>query len=152
MASNLVTTLSESVTLNGSLRGSSNSVTTTGIGDVLERIVTCAHSQTTTIATFAASPHTSAGAIDVDRTKYIRVTNLDGDAEIELAIVTTASNYQVTITPGNSHILSQGAAIALGEADVSPSFGTMEDLASLQVKPVGASYNPRVELFVAITE
>lgn len=148
----LVTTLSEAVTLNGALRGSSNSVTTTGIGDVMERIVTCAHSQTTTIATFAASPHTSAGAIDVDRTKYIRVTNLDENAEIELAIVTTASNYQVTITAGNSHILSQGAAIALGEEDTSPSFGTMEDIASLQVKPVGASYNPRVELFVGITE
>ena len=146
----LVTTLTETVTLNGSLRGSSNSVTTTGINDVFERIVTCAHSQTTTIATFAASPHTSVGAIDVDRTKYIRVTNLDTEAEIELAIVTTASNYQVTITAGNSHILSQGAAIALGEADVSPSFGTMEDIASLQVKPVGASYNPRVEVFVGV--
>jgi uncharacterized membrane protein YvbJ len=146
----LVTTLTETVTLNGSLRGSSNSVTTTGINDVFERIVTCAHSQTTTIATFAASPHTSAGAIDVDRTKYIRVTNLDENAEIELAIVTTASNYQVTITAGNSHILSQGAAIALGEEDTSPSFGTMEDIASLQVKPVGASYNPRVEVFVGV--
>tara|TARA_R110002167_G_scaffold63388_1_gene179052 strand:+ start:768 stop:1220 length:453 start_codon:yes stop_codon:yes gene_type:complete len=146
----LVTTLTETVTLNGSLRGSSNSVTTTGVNDVFERIVTCAHSQTTTIATFAASPHTSAGAIDVDRTKYIRVTNLDADAEIELAIVTTASNYQVTITAGNSHILSQGAAIALAEEDTSPSFGTMEDIASLQVKPVGASYNPRVEVFVGV--
>ena len=148
----LTTTLTEAVTLNGSLRGSSNTVTTTSIVYVLERIVTCAHSQTTTIATFAASPHTSVGAIDVDRTKYVRVTNLDANAEIELAIVTTATNYQVTITPGNSHILSQGAAIALGEADTSPSFGTMEDLASLQVKPVGSSYNPRVELFVAIAE
>ena len=146
----LTTTLSETITLNGSLRGSTNSVTTTGINDVFERIVTCAHSQTTTIATFAASPHTSAGAIDVDRTKYIRVTNLDVDAEIELAIVTTASNYQVTITAGNSHILSQGAAIALGEGDTSPSFGTMEDIVSLQVKPVGASYNPRVEVFVGV--
>ena len=146
----LVTTLTETVTLNGSLRGSSNTVTTTGIDDVFERIVTCTHSQTTTIATFATTPHTSAGAIDVDRTKYIRVTNLDENAEIELAIVTTASNYQVTITAGNSHILSQGAAIALGEEDTSPSFGTMEDIASLQVKPVGSSYNPRVEVFVGL--
>jgi hypothetical protein len=76
---------------------------------------------------------------------------LDANAEIELAIVTTASNYQVTITAGNSHVLSQGAAIALGEADVSPSFGTMENIASLQVRPVGASYNPRVEVFVGLT-
>jgi len=146
----LVTTVTETITLNGSLRGSVNTVTTAGINDVFERIVTCAHSQTTTVATFAASPHTSAVAIDVDRTKYIRVTNLDENAEIELAIVTTATNYQVTITAGNSHILSQGAAIAIGETDTSPAFGTMQDIASLQVRPVGSSYNPRVEVFVGV--
>ena len=146
----LTTTITESITLNGSLRGASNSVTTTGINDVFERIVTCAHSQTTTVAVFATTPHTSPGAIDVDRTKYIRVTNLDLEAEIELAIVTTATNYQVTITAGNSHILSQGAAIALGEADTTPSFGTMEDITSLQVRPVGSSVNPRVEVFVGV--
>ena len=142
---NLVTTLSESVSLNGSLRGSTNSVTTTGIGDVFERIVTCAHSQTTTIATFAAAPYTSAGAIDVDDVRYIRVTNLDTEGTIELGVVTTASNYQVRMTPGTSHILAR-------EEDTSPSFGTMENLASLQVRPDGASYNPRVEIFVGVAE
>tara|TARA_R110000823_G_scaffold180749_1_gene312996 strand:- start:1410 stop:1862 length:453 start_codon:yes stop_codon:yes gene_type:complete len=146
----LVTTITDAVTLNSSVRGSTNSITTTGINDVFERIVTCAHSQTTTVAVFATTPHTSAGAIDVDRSKYVRVTNLDADAEIELAIVTTASNYQVTIRAGGSHVLFQGAAIALAEEDTSPSFGTMEDIASLQVKPVGASYNPRVEIFVGL--
>ena len=144
----LVTTISETVTLNGSLRGSVNSVTTTGINDVFERIVTCAHSQTTTVAVFATTPHTSAGAIDVDRTKYIRVTNLDAAAEIELAIVTTASNYQVTITAGNSHILSQASAIALGEVGA-PTFGTMLNLSALIVEPVGA-FDIQVGVFVAV--
>ena len=148
----LTVTITEAVTLNSSNRGSTNSITTTGIVDCLERIVTCTHSQTTTIATFAASPHTSAGAIDVDRTKYIRVTNLDANAEIELGIVTTATNYQVTIRAGGSHVLYQGGGVALGEEDTSPSFGTMENLASLQVRPDGTSYNPRVEIFVGVAE
>ena len=65
----LTTTVIESVTLNGALRGNTNSVATTGINNVFERIVTCAHSQVTTVAVFAASPHTSAGAIDVDNVK-----------------------------------------------------------------------------------
>ena len=146
----LTTTVQEVVTLNGSLRGSTNAVTTTGINDVFERIVTCAHSQTTTIGVFAASPHTSPGAIDVDKTKYIRVTNLDTVSEIELAVVTTATNYPVTIRQGASHILYQGAGVVLGEASTSPSFGTMQDVASLQVQPVGSSSNPRVELFVGL--
>ena len=148
----LVTTISESVVLNSSLRGSTNSVTTSGIGDVFERIVTCTHSQTTTIATFAAAPYTSAGAIDVDDVRYIRVTNLDTQGTIELGVVTTASNYQVRMTPGTSHVLARANESALGEEDTSPSFGTMENLASLQVKPDGTSYNPRVEIFVGVAE
>ena len=148
----LVTTISESVVLNSSLRGSTNSVTTSGIGDVFERIVTCAHSQTTTIATFAAAPYTSAGAIDVDDVRYIRVTNLDTQGTIELGVVTTASNYQVRMTPGTSHVLARANESALGEEDTSPSFGTMENLASLQVRPDGTSYNPRVEIFVGVAE
>ena len=145
----LVTTISESVTLNGSVRGGSNSVTTTGIVDVMERIVTCTQAQTTTIAVFAANPYTSAGAIDVDRTRYVRVTNLDTTNNIELAVVTTATNYQVTITGGNSHILSIGTEAAIGETDTSPAFGTLENLASLQVSPVTAN-DAQVELFVGL--
>ena len=146
----LTTTVIESVTLNGSTRGSTNVVTTTDIIDVFERIVTCINGNVTTIATFAAQPYTSAGAIDVDRCKYIRVTNLDTAAWIEVAIVTTASNYQVLLTPGTSHILAQAEAVAVGETDTSPAFGSLENLASIQVKPVGVSFDPQVEIFVAV--
>ena len=145
---NLVTTISETVTLNGSLRGSVNSVTTTGVNDVFERIVTCTQAVVTTVAIFDSLPSDAAGAIDVDRTKYIRITNLDTN-DIELAIVTTSTNYQVTLTAGNSHILSQGSAIAKGESDTSPSFTTMEDITSLRIKPVTAN-DARVEVFVGI--
>jgi len=145
----LVTTISESVTINGALRGSSNSLTVTGIEDTFERVVTCINGNVTTIATFGTQPYSSAGAIDIDRCKYIRITNLDEAAWIEVAIVTTASNYQVLLTPGRSHILAQAEAVALAEEDTSPSFGTLENLASIQVQPVGASFDPRVEIFAA---
>tara|TARA_R100000388_G_C7242400_1_gene162453 strand:- start:1405 stop:1854 length:450 start_codon:yes stop_codon:yes gene_type:complete len=145
----LTTTITESVTLNGSVRGTTNTVTTTGIVDVFERIVTCSHSQTTTIAVFAASPHTSAGAIDVDRTKYIRITNLDIAEVIDIAIVTTNTNYQVVLTGGNSHILCQADTTAIGEEDTSPAFGTLENITSIQVRPRGTE-NAQVEIFVGL--
>ena len=146
----LVTTISETVTLNGSLRGSVNSVTTTGINDVFERIVTCTASVVTTIGVFAALPSTSPGAIDVDRTEYIRVTNLETAVTIELAVVTTNNNYRVLLTPGNSHILCQGEEVARGETTTTPGFGTtLHDIASLQVKPTTA-VTARVELFVGL--
>ena len=145
----LTTTVTESVVLNGALRGNTNTVTTTGINNVFERIVTCINSQVTTVAVFDTAPFTSAGAIDVQNARYIRITNLDADAWIEVAVVTTASNYTVLLTPGNSHILAQGEAVALAEEDTSPSFGTLENLTSIQVKPVGVSFDPQVSVFVA---
>lgn len=146
---NLTTTISESVTLNGATRGTTNTVTTTGVVDVFERIVTCSHSNTTTVAVFAASPHTSAGAIDVDRTKYIRVTNLDAAEVMDIAIVTTNTNYQVVLTAGNSHILCQADTTAIGEEDTTPAFGTLENITSIQVKPRGSA-DIQVEVFIGL--
>jgi len=144
----LVTTISETVTLNGSLRGSVNSVTTSGINDVFERIVTCTASVVTTVAVFDTLPSTSAGAIDVDRTKYVRVTNLETAVDIELAVMTTTSSYTVTVRAGGSHVLYSGDVIALGEVGA-PTFGTMLNLASLQVQPTTA-VTARVEVFVGV--
>jgi|TARA_R100000315_G_scaffold10760_1_gene3402 hypothetical protein len=145
----LTTTITESVTLNGAIRGTTNTITTTGIVDVYERILTCAHSQTTTIATFASTPHASAGALDVENAKYIRVTNLSTDQDMELAIVTTNTNYQVTVRAGASHILFQGENIAIGEEDTTPAFGTLEDVTSVQARP-SATTDIQVEMFVAL--
>jgi hypothetical protein len=145
----LTTTVIESVTINGALRGNTNSVVTEEINNVFERIVTCINGNVTTVAVFDTSPYTSPGAIDVQNARYIRITNLDADAWIEVAVVTTASNYTVLLTPGNSHILAQGEAVALAEEDTSPSFGTLENLTSIQVQPVGVSFDPQVSVFVA---
>jgi hypothetical protein len=145
----LTTTVIESVTINGALRGNTNSVITTEINNVFERVVTCINSQVTTVAVFGTAPYSSPGAIDVQNARYIRITNLDEAAWIEVAVVTTASNYQVLLTPGNSHILAQGEGVALAEEDTSPSFGTLENLTSIQVKPVGVSFDPQVSVFVA---
>ena len=144
----LVTTISETVTLNGSLRGSVNALTTTGINDVFERIVTCTASVVTTVAVFDTLPSTSAGAIDVDRTRYVRISNLETAVDIELAVQTTTSSYTVTIRAGGSHVLFSGDVIALGEVG-SPTFGTMLNLASLQVQPTTA-VTARVEVFVGV--
>jgi hypothetical protein len=146
----LTTTVTESVVLNGALRGNTNTVTTTGIENVFERIVTCSHSNVTTVAVFAASPHTSAGAIDLDRTKYIRITNLDDAEVMDIAIVTTGTNYQVVLTAGNSHILCQADTTAIGEEDTSPAFGTLQSIASIQVKPRGSA-DVQVSVFVGLT-
>ncbi len=145
----LVTTITETVVLNGSLRGSSNAVTTTGIIDVFERILTCAHSNTTTVAVFASTPHSSAGALDVENCKYLRITNLSEDQDIKLALVTTNTNYQVNVRAGGSHVLFQAEEGAIGEEDTSPAFPTLEDIVTVQVRPA-ATTDVQVEVFAGL--
>jgi len=145
----LTTTITEAVTLNGATRGTTNTLTTTGVVDVFERILTCAHSNTTTIATLASTPHASAGALDVENLKYLRISNLSTDQDIKLALITTNTNYQVTVRAGGSHILFQAEEGAIGETDTSPAFGTLEDITSVQVRPA-ATTDVQVEVFVGL--
>ena len=63
-----------------------------------------------------------------------------------MACVASNSLYQVELKAGQSHILGGADDILLGEADTSPSFGTMADLGSIQVK---ANATLDVEIFVA---
>ena len=145
----LTTTITESVTLNGATRGTTNVINTTGIVDVFERILTCAHSNTTTVAVFGSTPHASAGALDVENCKYLRVTNLSTTDDIKLALITTNTNYQVTVRAGASHVLFQAEEVAIGETDTSPAFGTLEDVTSVQVRP-SATTDVQVEIFVGL--
>jgi len=146
----LVTTISESVTLNGAVRGTTNTLTTTGIVDVFERILTCAHSNTTTVAVFNSTPHGSAGALDVENCKYLRITNLSTDQDMEVAFVTSATNYQVTVRAGGSHVLFQAEEAIIGDdSGGAPAFGTLQDVVTVQVRP-SASTDVQVEVFAGL--
>ena len=146
----LTVTINESLTLNGALRGGGNTITTANIVDVYERIVTCAHANTTTVCTFATTPHTSAGAIDVENVAYARITNLSTTDAIYFAVVGTAKSYTVKIRPEGSHMLFNGEDVMTGEEDTSPAFTGLEDLASFQVQPTNVT-DCQVEVFIALT-
>ena len=142
----LTVTITESVSLQGETRGSTNALTIGSIEHTMERIVTCTASQTTTIATFNSTVHGAANAMDLEDTKYIRVTNLDSSNALELAVI-GGTLYQVLLRAGESHILGCPDDLMLAEGDTSPSFGTMADVTSLQVNPGCNAI--KVELFVA---
>ena len=144
----LTVTISDSVELNGAVRGGSNTLTVAGINDVFERIVTCPHSATTTIATFSSNVYDSAGAIDKENVRYIRVTNLSAEYDIELGVGGAASNYTILIPAYSSHIIARAEDVMIAEADAVPSYGALADLAKLEVRPT-TSNNINVELFVA---
>ena len=137
----------EEIILDNQDYGSKRTLEISSINEILKRIVTCAASQTTTIAVFNSNAYGAAGAVDIEDSKYIRITNLDSSNAVELAVVGAATLYQVNLAAGQSHVLGSADGLMLSEADTSPSFGTMADLGSIQVNPGGNAVN--VEVFVA---
>ena len=143
----LTVTITESLSLGGTQYGGTKTLEIADINEAFKRIVKCAASQTTTIATFNGNAFASDNALYLEDAKYVRVTNLDDTNPIELAIVGAATLYQVRLAAGESHILGAPDDLMLAEADTSPSFGTMADIASIKVNP--ASNDVDVEILVA---
>ena len=139
--------IQEDIILSNQDYGSKRILEIASIDEVMKRIVTCAASQTTTIAVFNSNAYGAAGAVDIEDSKYIRITNLDSSNAVELAVVGAATLYQVNLAAGQSHILGSADGLMLSEADTSPSFGTLADLGSIQVNPGGNAVD--VELFIA---
>ena len=139
--------ITESISLNGTAQGATNTLTIASIDEIFKRIVTCTASQTTTLLTFNAAVHGAAGAIDLQDCKYIRITNKDDTNALELAIVGAATLYQVAVAAGQSLVLGSPDDLMLAEADTSPSFGTMADVASIQVNPGSNAVD--VEILIA---
>ena len=143
----LKVTIEEEINLNGVRQGAKNILRISNINEIFKRVVTCTASQTTTIATFANDVYETVGAIDIEDSKYIRITNKDDSNSVELAVVTVNTTYQIKLDANQSHILGSANDLMLSEADTRPSFGTMDDVKSLQINPGGNAVD--VEVFVA---
>ena len=151
---NLVTTITESNTLNGKESGSTNSLTIGSVTEIFHRIVTCPSGQDTTVATFQAATNTSDGALDLDNVKYIRLTNLDDSNPINLSLQvaggedgTANMSTTVLVAAGRSFIMgSPHDGIALDD-DAASIVTSLADLESLLVDP--SSNNVTVEVFIA---
>ena len=149
-AATLTVKITETITLNGSDQGATNTMTIASVNEVMKRIVTCVNGQTTTVLTFNSDAYGAAGALETEDAKYIRLTNLDNTESVEIAVVTGATLYQVTLRAGESHVLGSPSVCMLAAASTSPTFGTMADLASIQVRPTGSA-TVDIEVFVAST-
>jgi len=147
MAGTLKVKIQEDIVLDNQDYGSKRILEISSIDEVYKRIVTCPASQTTTVVVFNSNVYGANGAVDVEDSKYIRITNLDSSNAVEIGLTGAATNYQVTLAAGQSHILGSADDLLLAEADTSPSFGTMTDLGKISCRPNGSAVN--LEVFVA---
>ncbi len=152
---NLTVTLTESVTLNGSVRGSTNQLTITGIESVFERIVTIPNDQDTTILLTKASVASSDSAVDIQDTKYIRITNLDSTNSVTLSLQLDVNENDSGADQSVSILLEAGKTFMLGtphdaigvDDDSSTIQTSLADLESILVDT--AANTVKLELFVA---
>ena len=147
MAGTLKVKIQEDIVLDNQDYGSKRVLEISSIDEIYKRIVTCPASQTTTVVVFNSDVYGANGAVDVEDSKYIRITNLDSSNAVEIGLTGAATNYQVTLAAGQSHILGSADDLLLAEADTSPSFGTMTDLGKISCRPNGSAVN--LEVFVA---
>ena len=151
---NLTVTLTESVTLNGSVRGSTNQLTITGIEQVMERIVTVPNNSVTTILLVNNTVSSSDNAIDIDDTKYIRITNLDSTNSVTLSLQIDAGENDSAADETASILLEAGKTFMMGTPhdsiavnDSTTAVTATHDLESIMVD--SGSNAVKLELFVA---
>ena len=151
----LTVTINESLTLNGRERGSENILTIDGINEVFHRIVSCPNAVDTTVDTFRTAVNTADGAIDLEDTKYIRLTNLDSSNNVTISQQVSGgengvadSSVSVLLEAGKSYLLGTvHDGIALDD-DSATVVTVLTDLESLVVSnAAGAAVE--VEVFVA---
>ena len=154
----LTVTITEAVTLNGSSRGSTNTLTVAGVDDIYHRIITCPDDVPVTVANFHATTGTSDSSLDVENVKYIRVTNMDStnpviiDLQIDTAEDDSAAADQgaLLLEAGRSFIMgSPSDGVVVNSAGATPitAVSSLVNLESIIVDPLSEAV--QVEVFIA---
>tara|TARA_R110002110_G_scaffold188278_1_gene396178 strand:+ start:552 stop:1031 length:480 start_codon:yes stop_codon:yes gene_type:complete len=147
-------TITESINLNGSEQGSTNTVTISSVNEIFKRIISVPTSPEVTLYTTNAS--TVQGSVfDVDLVQYVRVTNLD-DANWCAIRVTDANSdeFIMKLEAGKSFVLgthsNDGAdgAMSAGKAE---NAGAVPDAAIVSMEAQANSGTCDLEIFIAST-
>ena len=155
-ASTLKVTITESITLNGSNQGATNTVSISNVDEVFKRIITCPANNETRIADFHSSvSDATITPFDVQDVVYMRLTNLDDTNNITISLhidvgeddTTADETASIIIQPGKSFIMGtphDGIAVS----DANANFITdLQDLEAIVIQPGANAID--VELFVA---
>ena len=152
---NLTVTITESVTLNGTARGSTNTLTVSGVDDIYHRIVTVPASGDTTLAVFHAAVSTSDSSLDAENVKYIRCTNMDGSNSVNLSLQIDAGEDDSAADASTTILLEAGKSFLMGspsdgiatDDDAATIVTTLNNLESIIADSISAAV--QVEVFIA---
>jgi len=138
----LTVTIQESITLNGSERGSTNTIDMTGITQLDQRIVKVGTSEQSLILFDTAE---AAGQFADTSVDYVRITNLDLTNFITLRMTAGDDEYFVKLSAGDSFVLFE--TVMDTDDDAGAATASLANIDS--IKAVANSADCNVELFVA---
>jgi len=154
-AGDLTITLTESIELaaayGGETRAYTNTKTISNIVNTFHRVVKCTNDENTVVATFNSNAYGANQALDLEGTKYVRFTNLDGSNDVHIMFKGASDTFSVTLDPGHSYMMTTPDDYMLGSADVGsdyPLTGTLEDCVEISIRPTGSAV-VNIEMFAA---
>jgi len=149
-AATLTVTLTESVTLNGSDQGATNTLSIASVNEVSKRIVTAT---TTERIILVFGSNIAAGQFDKTKAVYVRITNLDDTNHVGLIFRNeTGDEFSVKLDKGQSFIyngdLAGGVVDTMDAVDAAGlTTNTFADLVDITADADTASVD--LEVFVA---
>ena len=138
----LTVTIQENINLNGSERGSVNTVSITGVEQLDQRIVKVGTSEQS-LALFDTAE--AAGQFADASVDYVRITNLDLTNFVTLRMTSGNDEYFVKIAAGESFVLFETVMDA--DDDSGAATPSLTNIDSIKAQANSAACN--VELFIA---
>jgi hypothetical protein len=150
-ASTLTVTVSESITLNGTQQGATNSHTIASVNEIFKQIVTCTTDRNELFAAIASG--TDRGSFLEANIRYIRITNKDNENHVVL-FFKNESNDEFAIKLDTLCSFIYNADLGAGVVDTfdansagAASSGQLADLTNIYAQADSASCD--LEIFVA---
>jgi hypothetical protein len=135
-AATLTVTTTESITLNGSTMGATNTKTFAGINEISQRIVSLDAANIRIIFNFGTT--VGSGTFIKGDVKYVRITNKDDTSQISLNLATATSNCWVSVEAGQSFIISSGSSTSQGVASATVAVPVLADLVKISAYSASA--------------
>ena len=133
-AASLTVTIIESITLNGSNMGATNTLTVTDINEINQRIVSLDATNVRTLFEFGTT--IGSGTYIGANVRYLRITNKDDTNSVRINIESSSSNCWEKVNAGASWILSGPSMEA--DDDTTVVAPTLQDIIKISAQSANA--------------
>ena len=145
-AATLTVTTTESITLNGSNMGATNTLSVASINEINQRIVTIDAGNVRTLFNFGGA--VAAGEFVRANVKYLRITNKDDTNTVSINIRGNATNCWVEVEPSGSFMLTTASTMMEADDDTTVATPVLEDL---QIISAYSASGADLDCYIALT-